>query len=164
MSKPSPDKTYGPILADLFQQLCKDILKETGARDCRVSGDFNYRDAKGRLKMNIFVTPEGESERALEKEARRAQKVHGPILTKPLTQFCEQTFSERKASGIRFAFEFIFKNGEGNLILKTFTTPDGKTERMLDGEVLMPRGAKLQHEAHGAMRKAFVLISGCDTV
>lgn len=48
--------------------------------------------------------------------------------------------------------------------MKIFVSLDGKTERMLDSEVLMHRGSKLQYDAQVALRKAFILINACDSL
>jgi hypothetical protein len=92
--KPSPDKVYGPKLADLFQKLCLEIAAET------------------------------------------------------------------KAKGIRVKCEFLFRGGSGELKMQTFTTPDGQTERLLDPEVPMPRGSKLQQEVISKMRSIFRYLGG----
>lgn len=66
--------------------------------------------------------------------------------------FAQEIHKETSASGIRISCEFMFRNGFGNLKMQTFTTPDSKTERILDVNKLMPRGTKLSVDAHAKMR------------
>jgi len=79
-------------------------------------------------------------------------KVHGPIVAKALQDFCLDIHKESKASGIRVTCEFLFRNGRGDLKMKSFITPDGQVERMMDVEVAMPRGTKLANEAFSKLR------------
>jgi|CXWL01.1.fsa_nt_gi hypothetical protein len=83
-------------------------------------------------------------------------KVYGPQIADLLRRFCREIALESNASGIRISAEFIYRNGKGDLNMKSFTTPDGKTERMLDSEVLMPRGSKLAHDAYACLRNSFM--------
>ena len=78
-------------------------------------------------------------------------KVFGPQLADVFQKYCEAVFKECEASTIKVKAEFVFKKGRrGQLQMKTFTTPDSKTERMVDPDVITPRGSKLQLDA--AMR------------
>ena len=79
-------------------------------------------------------------------------KKYAPLLAKLMQDFCLEIYKESGASGIRVMAEFIYRNGKGDLNLKTFITPDGKTERMLDSGIIMPRGTKLAHDAFSKLR------------
>lgn len=81
-------------------------------------------------------------------------KAYGPLLANLFQKYCEEIQSECKASTIKVTAEFIFKKGRGDLQMKTFTTPDAISERMLDPEVPMPRGSKLQHEVTLKLRSS----------
>lgn len=74
-------------------------------------------------------------------------KKFGPQIAQLMLAFCKDIYKESKASGIRVNTEFIFRNGKGDLTMKSFITPDGQTERMMDTEALAPRGTKLSHDA-----------------
>ena len=79
-------------------------------------------------------------------------KIYGPKIAQLMLAFCKEIHKESNASGIRVNAEFIFRNDKGDLVMKSFITPDGKTERMLDTEVLMPRGTKLSMDAFGKLK------------
>lgn len=79
-------------------------------------------------------------------------KVHGPRIADAFQKFCEAVAKESGATGVRVTAEFLYKKGKGDLQMKTFTTPDAKTERMLDVDVSMPRGSKLMLEASMKLR------------
>lgn len=68
-------------------------------------------------------------------------------------EICRGIYADSKASGIRVSAEFIFRNGKGDLTVNTFITPDGTTERLLNKDVPMPRGSKLQQDASNQLRK-----------
>ena len=79
-------------------------------------------------------------------------KKYGPLLAELMLKFCQEIYKESKASGIRVQAEFLFRNGKGDLNMKSFITPDGQTERMLEGGIIMPRGTKLAHDAFSKLR------------
>jgi hypothetical protein len=83
-------------------------------------------------------------------------KVYGPQLANLFQKYCEAVQAECKATTIKVKAEFILKLGKGDLQMKTFTTPDAKTERMLDPETPMPRGSKLQNDAMASVQRAFL--------
>jgi hypothetical protein len=66
--KPNPDKVYGPPLAALFQKFCEMINKESGATGIRVEAQFIFKNGKGDLKMQTFVTPDSKVERLVDSE------------------------------------------------------------------------------------------------
>jgi hypothetical protein len=76
-------------------------------------------------------------------------KVFGPQLANIFQKYCEMVYAETKASGIKVTAEFNYQyeRKRGELKMKTFTTPDTLTERMLNPSVPMRRGSKLQHDA-----------------
>lgn len=74
-------------------------------------------------------------------------KEYGPKLATLYREYCEKVFAESGATTIKVTSTFIYKKKKGDLQMSTFTTPDTKTERMLDGDVVMPRGSKLQQDA-----------------
>ena len=78
-------------------------------------------------------------------------KVYGPLVADVLHRFCKEIFKESTASGIRISCEFVWRKGKGDLKMKSFITPDGTTERMIDTEVIMPRGTKLANDAFTKM-------------
>ncbi len=73
-------------------------------------------------------------------------KMFTPQLAKVFNNYCIAVANETGATGIRVEATFDFTKKEGNLKMKTFTTPDSKVERLLDPDKPMPRGAKLQHD------------------
>lgn len=80
-------------------------------------------------------------------------KIFGPRIASLMLEFCREIYKESQASGIRVVGEFIFRDGKGDLTLKSFITPDGKTERISDTEVLQPRGTKLAYDAFAHLKK-----------
>lgn len=78
-------------------------------------------------------------------------QVFGPKLADLFHEYARAIAKDSGASGVRIMAEFTFSpigpRGKGNLSMKTFTTPDAKTERMLDPNTPLPRGSKLQHDA-----------------
>ena len=64
--KPNPDKVYGPQLAELFSKFCSMINKESGASGIRVEAHYLFRNGRGDLKMETFVTPDSKVERLLD--------------------------------------------------------------------------------------------------
>ena len=82
-------------------------------------------------------------------------KVYGPLLANLFQKMSEEILKECGASAIRVEAQFILKSGQGELKLKTFTTPDAKTERLLDPGVPMPRGARLQFEVAAKLRSVW---------
>lgn len=86
-------------------------------------------------------------------------KVVGPLLANLFQRLARMIAEETGAVGVRVLGEFKFNHGRGNLTLRTFTTPDAKTERLLDPEVPMPRGAKLAHDAYAGLRRLFGIIA-----
>ena len=82
----------------------------------------------------------------------------GTELANLFNKYCKDVNAECQASAIRVEAEFLFKNGKGELKMKTFTTPDTKTERMLDPDVPMPRGSKLQHDVVEKLRSMFTRV------
>lgn len=80
-------------------------------------------------------------------------KVYAPQLANLFQKFCELVRKESGATTIRVAATFVYKKGRGDLKLKTFVTPDSKTERLLNPDVIMPRGSKLQQEATQRLRR-----------
>ena len=87
----------------------------------------------------------------------------GPRIAAVLHDFAMAIAKDSGASGVRVVVEFNVRvnndipQGKGKLDMKTFTTPDAKTERMLDPNVSMPRGSKLADDAFAAMRNTFAL-------
>ena len=79
-------------------------------------------------------------------------KIYTPLLGKLMLELCQAIHKECGATGIRVQAEFLYRNGRGDLNLKSFITPDGKTERMLEGGIIMPRGTKLAHDAFSKLR------------
>jgi hypothetical protein len=85
-------------------------------------------------------------------------KVYGPQLANIFQRYCEEVYKESNATCIKVTAEFIFKNKRGDLQMKTFTTPDATTERMLNPDVPMPRGSKLQQDADLKLRDILPII------
>jgi hypothetical protein len=82
-------------------------------------------------------------------------KKYGPQLADLFTKYCLEVSKETEAIGVRVEAMFVFRSGRGDLKLKTFTTPDAKVERMLDPDVPMARGAKLQHDAAAKLKSIY---------
>ena len=79
-------------------------------------------------------------------------KIHIPMIAELMLKFAQAIEKESGATGIRIQAEFLYRNGKGDLNMKSFMTPDGKTERMLDDGIIMPRGTKLAHDAFSKLR------------
>ena len=73
-------------------------------------------------------------------------KVYGPQLTDILKRYASDVRKESGATVVRIMVEFTDRGGKGSIQIRTFTSPDTKTERMLDPDVPMPRGSKLQRD------------------
>lgn len=80
--------------------------------------------------------------------------VYGTPLANLFQKYCEEIFKESKARTIQVRAEFTFKAGKGDLKMKTFTSPDSLTERMLDKNLPQRRGTMLQHEVSLKLRSA----------
>jgi len=81
--------------------------------------------------------------------------VYGPLLANLLQKLAVAIKTDCGASIVRITCEFVLRNGGGNLKIQTFTTPDAKTERLLDPDASMPRGSNLQQDAIAAIQNAF---------
>lgn len=81
-------------------------------------------------------------------------QIYGPLLANLMQKMAQDIKKECGASAVRISCEFVYERGSGDLKLQTFTTPDAKTERLLDPAKPMPRGSKLQHEVAQKMRAA----------
>ena len=79
-------------------------------------------------------------------------KKYGPQIAQLMLAFSKEIFAESGAKGIRVHAEFIFRRGKGDLVLKSFITPDGTTERMSNTEILQPRGTKLAFDAANKLK------------
>ena len=74
-------------------------------------------------------------------------KIYGPKLAELFQKYCELILKESGATSMRVEAVFTCSKSKlGELKTKTFVTPDSKTERMLDPDRPMRRGAKLQQE------------------
>ena len=78
---------------------------------------------------------------------------HADKIAAVLYEFAMAIAKDSGASGVRVACEFVVHirkdrpQSRGKLDMKTFTTPDAKTERITDSDISMPRGSKLTNEA-----------------
>jgi len=81
-------------------------------------------------------------------------KIYGPLLANLMQKMAEEIKKDSGASSVRIVGEFIFAKGKGDLKLQTFTSPDAKTERLLDPDTPLPRGTKLQHDVLTKFRAA----------
>ena len=68
MKSSNPDKIYGPQLAAIYQKFCEMVNKESGATGIRVESQFIFKNGKGDLKMQTFVTPDSKLERLVDAE------------------------------------------------------------------------------------------------
>lgn len=90
---------------------------------------------------------------------KNPDRIYGPQLASLFQQYCELVHKESGASKIRVEAVFTFSKGKkGDLHFKTFVTPDSRTERMLNPDVPMRRGSKLQLEASLKLRSQFRLL------
>jgi hypothetical protein len=62
----SPDDKFGPQIADLLGELSDAVNKESGAKSVYITASFVYDSTlrKGRLKLDIKVSPDAKQERA----------------------------------------------------------------------------------------------------
>lgn len=79
-------------------------------------------------------------------------KIYGPLLANLMRKLASDIQKECGARAVRISCEFNYENNHGDLKLQTFTTPDAKTERLLDPDTPLPRGSKLQHDVVAKVR------------
>ena len=82
-------------------------------------------------------------------------KLYGPLLANLMQKMAKDIKKDCGASSVRIQCEFIFVNGHGDLNIQTFTSPDAKTERMLDPNKPLPRGSKLQYDVGEKLRAVY---------
>jgi hypothetical protein len=82
-------------------------------------------------------------------------KIHGPLIANAMQKLCEVIAKESGASTVKVKCEFTYTKGKGELKISTFTSPDSNTERLLEPDVVMPRGSKLQQEVSMKLRGMF---------
>ena len=63
--KPAPDEEFGPRMADILDKLSEAVCQESGASVVYVQAEWVFRNdaKKGRLKLNIRVSPDSKTER-----------------------------------------------------------------------------------------------------
>lgn len=94
----------------------------------------------------------------MNKNRKSPTREHGEKLSSILLELCRAIHKESGASGVKVVCVFNFRVdekaplGKGVLKMKTFTTPDAKTERMNPDEIQEPRGSKLQRDAMANLR------------
>ena len=64
--KKSPDEVFGPKIADNLGLMAEAVCHESGATEVYINANFVFKmeDKKGKLKIDIRVSPDASKERA----------------------------------------------------------------------------------------------------
>lgn len=152
----APDQRFTPLLGNLFHDAAAALAKETGARKVRVECEYSYeRDERtpGGICLKVSTIPRREGAFPAPSFTARGREL--------LKDYASAVSEDSGATGVRIHFvlewrdEAGTRNGRGRIRVRTFTTPDAKTERMLDPKIRMPRGSMLQRDVEGRLIRQF---------
>ncbi|OGR91319.1 MAG: hypothetical protein A2V88_04875 [Elusimicrobia bacterium RBG_16_66_12] len=148
----SPEKRYGPQLANLLNSIAARLLPMNGGPSLHIDCDFTYRTLEaGGKSIDFKVTPDCSPD-------------DRQVLSAVFTQFSLAIQKESSACGVRILCGFDYsrpdaaKPGKGNAHIKTRVTSDALNERLGDG-ALRPRGTQLAWDAARRLRDALRTIT-----